>query len=493
MRTGNVVGSLPDGDTSPLQHVGERVAPLLARRTSTAGSRRRRRPTASSTGDAAFTTTTVRGFAAATARTSSSCGGGSAIDSRSLPSVSQSLSVPTTHTTASARARERDRALDEVGAAPAAGTRSRARRAPARPGRTRRRASCGSPATSSIVPVDLRAARSPRTRRCARSGSSCRRRPRRRSTSRARPTCTSAERPLARLGRDDRAVHAQRELVGHPGADRTDEREAAALRRPRRAPARLRARGPRSTRPCSGPSSTRVSSSGVLLEARSSRARARSRRRRRSGRGARRAARPADAAAPARCRRPGSRARCRRSGRSPRACATPARAGARAARFCSSTKLSRAARRAIVAVDRIVDATPPAGRSDRRARPVRSSSASTRRTLSSSALLVDLARRAPRRASFGAEPLRRARASRGRARRSRPARCCACRTSPTSPRRRSPTRRAAASSSHGVLAAVRAVQAVVRGHHRPRARLAHRGLERRRARSRAACARRPRS
>src|SRR4051812_48706595 len=97
-----VVGNFPDGETSPdttsasaLPHScpGNQVC-MIAATLSAHGI---------DTGDAALTMTTVRELTAAMARTSSSCGGGSDIESRSLPSVSQSLSVPTTQTTASAR------------------------------------------------------------------------------------------------------------------------------------------------------------------------------------------------------------------------------------------------------------------------------------------------------------------------------------------------------------------------------------------------------
>ena len=58
MRSGNRRRQLARRRDVAAQHVGERVAPLLAGEPA-AGSRRPRRPTASSTGDAAFTTTTI--------------------------------------------------------------------------------------------------------------------------------------------------------------------------------------------------------------------------------------------------------------------------------------------------------------------------------------------------------------------------------------------------------------------------------------------------
>src|SRR5689334_15408898 len=101
MRTGNVVGSLPDGATSP-----ESTSASACPHSSPANQHCKTAPTCSAqpiaTGDAALTTTAVRGLAAATARTSSSCGGGKVMSARSVPSVSQSPSVPTTHTTTSA-------------------------------------------------------------------------------------------------------------------------------------------------------------------------------------------------------------------------------------------------------------------------------------------------------------------------------------------------------------------------------------------------------
>ena len=104
--------------------------------------------------------------------------------------------------------------------------------------------------------------------------------------------------------------------------------------------------------------------------------------------------------------------------------------------------------------------------------------------------------RPPRTASreLRTEPLRRSRHLEVEAGVGRGSRCCACRTSPRRRTRRTPTpASAASSSSHGCSLQYVPFSAVVRGHHRPRAGFAHRGFERRRARSRAACARRPRS
>ena len=146
-----------------------------------------------------------------------------------------------------------------------------------------------------------------------------------------------------------------------------------------------------------------------------------------------------------------------------------------------------------VAVDRVVDATPRRSRRRRRrAGPVRSSSVSTRCTLSSSALLVDLARRAPRRRASSPNHCGGPGISR-----SRPAfaagavLCVPYQSDITTPSKPHSSR--SDREQPRVLAAVRAVDAVVRGHHRPRAGLASPRPRTGRARSRAACARRPRS
>ena len=188
MRPGSVVGSLPDGATSP----DSTSASALPH--SSPGNHACRIAGTSpdhgiSTGDAAFTTTTVRGFAAATARIKSSCGGGQrhrfAVVALALPVV-----VGTDH---AHRRRRRARPARPRGPSGrpgwAAGTRSRGRpgreaaRSRPRSGGVRRRAarSCRpapalpKPMNASLRPVgcQLSTTTSPSI------------------DSRARPTCTS--------------------------------------------------------------------------------------------------------------------------------------------------------------------------------------------------------------------------------------------------------------------------------------------------------------
>ncbi len=100
-RRGIVVGRRPDGSSSP-KSTSTRASAISwppNQICSTAGA-----TSAQSlvTTDPELTTTTVRSLAAHTRRISSGWSPGRSIDSRSLPSVSQSRLVPTTSTTASA-------------------------------------------------------------------------------------------------------------------------------------------------------------------------------------------------------------------------------------------------------------------------------------------------------------------------------------------------------------------------------------------------------
>ena len=250
MRTGNVVGSLPDGETSPAQHVGERVAPLLAReprlqdRGDVVGPRHLDRRRRVDHDDGARVRRRDRADELVLRRRQRHR---LAVVAFGLPVV---VGADDAHDRVGA-ARERDRAVHQVGrrrrpapdletAEPAGRDEldlERVRLARGELDRARAPRALPKPMNASLRPVGLPVVddhlavdREP-----------------------GPADLHERERPLARLGRDHRAAHSQRELVGHAVTDRTDEREQPAAPSPRRStgsPARSR---PAKYSTCSGP------------------------------------------------------------------------------------------------------------------------------------------------------------------------------------------------------------------------------------------------